>query len=140
MFLLKIVLILGMAYIGLTIEKSMYFGAKKEIILLASELRNNMTRAEEILWSKLRRQELNGAIFRRQHPIDIFLVDFYCHKHKLVIEIDGGVHELSEVRERDENQTCELENFGLKVIRFTNDEVFFESEMVLQRIKQHLKV
>jgi very-short-patch-repair endonuclease len=127
-----------MAYIGLSIEKNMYFGAKKELILLARELRNNMTRAEESLWSRLRRQQLGGEIFRRQHPIDIFIVDFYCHKHKLVIEIDGGIHEHPDIKERDDNRTFELENFGLKVIRFTNDEVLYEPEKVLLGIKQHL--
>jgi len=82
-----------------------------------------MTRAEKILWSKLRKKQIDGVIFRRQHPIDIFIVDFYCHKHQLVIEVDGGIHNLPGVSERDEGRTYELEKWGLKVIRFTNEEV-----------------
>jgi very-short-patch-repair endonuclease len=127
-----------MTYIGLTVEKSMYFGAKKELILMARELRKNMTRAEEILWSGLRRQQINGVVFRRQHSIDIFIVDFYCHKYHLVIEIDGGIHNDPDISERDENRTVELENFGLKVIRFTNESVIHDTENVIQLIKRNL--
>jgi very-short-patch-repair endonuclease len=127
-----------MVFIRLTIEKDMYFGAKKELILLARELRSELTKAQEIMWSHMRKQKLDGAIFRRQHPIDIFIVDFYCHKFKLVIEVDGGVHESPEIRERDVNRTYELENFGLKVIRFTNEEVIYETEKMLKTIKQYL--
>lgn len=129
-----------MTFIGLTIEKNMYFGAKKELILQARELRKDMTKAEEILWSHFRKQRLDGVIFRRQHPIDIFIVDFYCHKLKLVIEVDGSIHESREVKERDENRTYELENFGLEVIRFTNDEVINDTEKVLKAIKQYLPI
>jgi very-short-patch-repair endonuclease len=114
----------------------MYFGANKELILQARELRKDMTRVEAILWSFLRRQRVNGLIFRRQHPIDIFVVDFYCHKHKLVIEVDGGVHDLPEIIEKDENQTCELEQYGIRVIRFSNEEVITETEKVIEKIKK----
>jgi len=128
-----------MAFIGLTIEKNMYFGAKKDLILLSRELRKNMTKAEEILWSHLRKHKLEGVIFRRQHPIDIFIVDFYSHKYKLVIEVDGGIHERSDIKERDENRTSELENFGLKVIRFTNEELIHDIEKVLALIRIHIQ-
>jgi len=116
----------------------MYFGAKKELILQARELRKNMTGAEEILWSFFRKQQIDGNIFRRQHPIDIFIVDFYCHKRKLVIEVDGGIHDNPEISERDENRTYELENFGLKVIRFNNEAVINESVKVIESIKSQL--
>jgi very-short-patch-repair endonuclease len=124
-----------MSYIGRTIEKIMYFETKKELILLARELRKEMTRAEEILWLFLRNQKLNGVIFRPQQPIDIFVVDFYCRQYKLVIEVDGGIHEIPEIKERDENRTFELENLGLTVIRFTNDEIISETGKVLEAIK-----
>jgi very-short-patch-repair endonuclease len=127
-----------MAFIGLTREKNMYYGAKKELILQARVLRKEMTRAEEILWSFLRNQKLNGAIFRRQHPIDIFIVDFYCHKHKLVIEVDGSIHDLDVIAEKDENRTYELEQIGLRFIRFSNEEVLNETENVIKTIKVHL--
>ena len=128
-----------MVFIGLTREKNMYFGAKKELILQARELRKDMTNAEEILWSFLRKQQVEGNIFRRQHPIDIFIVDFYCHKHKLVIEVDGCIHDLPDILERDEGRTYELEQFGLKVIRFSNEEVINEIENVIETIKHHVR-
>jgi len=127
-----------MSFIGLSADKNMYFGAKKELILQARELRKNMTPAESILWSYLRKQQIERAIFRRQHPIDIFIVDFYCHKYKLVIEVDGGIHYNPEISERDEGRTAELENLGLKIIRFTNDAVINEAEKVINIIKLSL--
>jgi len=129
---------LFMSFIGLSADKNMYFGAKKELILQARELRKNMTPAESILWSYLRKQQIERAIFRRQHPIDIFIVDFYCHKYKLVIEVDGGIHYNPEISERDEGRTAELENLGLKIIRFTNDAVINEAEKVINIIKLSL--
>ncbi len=81
-----------MAYIGRTKERYMYYGAKKETFILARELRKSLTEAERVLWSKLRNKKIEGLIFRRQHPIDIYIVDFYCHKYKMVIEVDGEIH------------------------------------------------
>jgi very-short-patch-repair endonuclease len=133
----QILLFLNMAYIGRTIERDMYFGAKKDIILQARELRKDMTEAEEALWNRLRRKQINGFIFRRQHPIDIFIVDFYCHELKLVIEVDAGVHTNTEVAEYDIGREAEIEKFGLKIIRFTNNEVFNNSKSVIEKIKAH---
>ncbi|MCB8994734.1 MAG: endonuclease domain-containing protein [Bacteroidales bacterium] len=127
-----------MAFVGLTREKNMYFGASKELILQARELRKIMTKAEEVLWSYLRKQQLDGAIFRRQHPIDNFIVDFYCHKHKLIIEVDGGIHNKPEISERDKNRTAELENFGLIIIRFSNNDILYNTENVLNTIQKYL--
>jgi very-short-patch-repair endonuclease len=69
-----------MAYLGKTVEREMYFGAKPELFRLAKEMRNNPTDAEKILWEYLREFRSAGYTFRRQHPIDIFIADFYCHK------------------------------------------------------------
>ena len=77
---------------------------------------------------------MNGIRFRRQHPISKFIVDFYCHKAKLVIEIDGEIHHQKHQAEIDEGRTYELENLDLKIIRFTNDEVIFNIEKVLSKI------
>jgi very-short-patch-repair endonuclease len=68
--------------------KSMFYGADSKTFEAATILRKNMTLPELILWKKLRDKSLFKVKFRRQHPIDIFIVDFYCHKYKLVIEID----------------------------------------------------
>jgi len=72
----------------------MYYNAKPSIIGAARLLREKMTRSEEILWERLNRKQIQGLRFRRQHPIDIFIADFYCHRIRLVIEIDGEIHRL----------------------------------------------
>ena len=80
-----------------------------------------------------------GLKFRRQHPINIFIADFYCHKVKLVIELDGGIHKIEENREYDKGREAELEDLGLTVLRFTNKEVMNNIEKVVLRIKEYLK-
>ena len=118
----------------------MFFGATPEIFRRASELRKNMTEAEKILWSALRRKQLLNKRFRRQHPIDCFIADFYCHEAKLIIEVDGGIHQTVEQRERDEGRTFELEQYGLKVIRFTNERVLKDKKKVLEEIRKEVEV
>ena len=81
---------------------------------------------------RLRRRQVIGLKFRRQHPLGDFIVDFYCARRKLVIEIDGGVHEGQP--ERDEQRMSILEDQGYRVIRFDNTEVERDIEGVLQRI------
>ena len=61
---------------------------------------------------------------RRQHPVDIFVPDFYCHELKLAIEVDGKIHLSTEAREYDEGRSFELKNFGIKILRFTNGQIF----------------
>ncbi len=73
--------------------------------------------------------------FKRQHPILYFIADFYCHRAKLIIEVDGGYHNLQEQYIYDKNRDKELEEFGLKVIRFTNEQVFNDIENVLYVIE-----
>jgi very-short-patch-repair endonuclease len=93
-----------------------------------------MTEAEEILWEHLRNNKLNGLKFRRQHPLDIFIADFYCHQRKLIIELDGGIHDVLNQREYDEGRTFELEGKGFKILRFRNEEVIKDIDSVLYRI------
>jgi very-short-patch-repair endonuclease len=93
-----------------------------------------MTQAELVLWEYLRQHPL-GYKFRRQHPLGIYVVDFYCHKSKLVIEVDGSVHGEKEVREADIERQRQLELEGLKVIRYTNEEVLKTGEVVIEKIK-----
>ncbi|MHB9141850.1 MAG: endonuclease domain-containing protein [Paludibacter sp.] len=115
----------------------MFYGAKRTIFQNACELRKEMTPAEKLLWSRLNKSQF-GVRFKPQQPIDIFIADFYCHKYKLVVEVDGKIHESQ--KEYDENRTAELERFGLTVIRFTNDEVFNDIEKVIVEIKGYLKL
>lgn len=117
-----------------SIDRSMFYNASPEIFQRATDLRKNMTSAEKLLWNRISKSQIQGLRFKAQHPIDRFIVDFYCHKVKLVIEIDGEVHEMVEQAERDQGRTAELEAFGLKVLRFSNQEVFENLEDVLKTI------
>lgn len=81
------------------IHLPLFYGASPEIFRRAEILRNNMTGAEQMLWDKINYKQLKGYRFRRQHPINRFIADFYCHKAKLVIELDGNIHDKKEVAE-----------------------------------------
>ena len=118
-----------------TILPDMFYGAKRTIFQNAELLRKNMTPAEKCLWQRLNKNQL-GVRFKAQHPVDIFIVDFYCHKHKLVVEVDGKIH-LSQ-KEYDEGRTAELDRFDLKVIRFTNEEVLNKTDWVVEEIKKYI--
>jgi len=124
-----------MVYLGKTVEREMYFGAKPDLFRLANEMRNNPTNAEKKLWNQIRPFRSEGFVFRRQHPIGIFVADFYCHKLKLVIEVDGEIYDSEEAREHDDGRTDLLERFGLKVFRFTNEQVINNQDYVLGQIK-----
>ncbi len=115
----------------------MFYGASPLIFEKARELRNRMTGSEYSLWLCLKNKQL-GVKFRRQHPIAIYIVDFYCHELRLVIEIDGGIHELEDVRKADKEREENLKKLGLTVIRFTNNEVKTQTEKVLQIIRSHI--
>ncbi len=103
------------------------------------ELRNNLTPAEARLWSILKSKQLEGRKFRRQHSIDNFIVDFYCPKEKLVIELDGEVHNNPVSEEKDAQRDLILENYGITVLRFENKMVFEQQDMVLNAIKREFK-
>lgn len=115
-------------------KKRMFYGASNLIFEKAKVLRNNMTHAELVLWEYLRTHPL-GFKFRRQHPLGIFIVDFYCHKLKLVIEVDGNIHDSEEAQNRDKEREVAIVRDGLKMMRFKNDEVLKESQIVFQKIE-----
>jgi very-short-patch-repair endonuclease len=98
-------------------------------------LRKNGTKAEKILWQRLSNSQLNGLRFKRQHPISNFIADFYCHKCKLVIEIDGSYHEQDEQKKYDENRDQVMREFGLTILRFTNEDVIESLDEVISKIK-----
>ena len=91
-------------------EEKPWSREKTSSILLqnAGDLRNNLTEAEEVLWSFLRNRKLDGIKFRRQQPIEGFILNFYCNQSKLGIEIDGSIHSLREVAEYDAQRTTFL--------------------------------
>jgi cyclase len=114
-------------------KKGMFYKADPLIFSKARELRNKLTPAEQVFWLRLKEQ-FPEYKFRRQHPISIYIVDFYCHKLKLVIEIDGSVHDSEEAKLNDEKRQNDLENLNLTVIRFTNNQVKNEIELVIEKI------
>ncbi len=101
----------------------------------AKQNRSNPTEAEKIIWESIRASRL-GAKFRRQHPIYKYIVDFVCIEKKLIVEIDGKIHEFQ--KEADDFRTAELNRFGFRVIRFTNEEVVSALESVLSKIREEL--
>lgn len=107
----------------------------KEKLERARELRRDMTPAEKILWQELRADKL-GAHFRRQQIIAGFIVDFYCHRAALVVEVDGDVHDLQQ--EEDARREKALSELGLRTIRFRNDEVVRKLSAVVGKIKEQL--
>ncbi|MEW6240397.1 MAG: endonuclease domain-containing protein [Chloroflexota bacterium] len=94
-----------------------------------------MTPAEKILWEELRANKL-GVHFRRQQVIQGFIVDFYCHKAALVIEVDGDVHDLQ--KEEGERREKVLSEMGLRIVRFGNDEVGRELSAVVGKIRESI--
>jgi very-short-patch-repair endonuclease len=100
------------------------------------ELRHELTQAEKFLWAELRNRKLKGLKFRRQHPIDTFVLDFYCHERKLAIELDGSIHDGKLNKEYDEARTAMLGGLGIYTLRFRNDEVINNIESVLRKINE----
>ncbi|HEY4784412.1 MAG TPA: endonuclease domain-containing protein [Bacteroidales bacterium] len=117
-----------------TIQYSMYYGASPDIFRKAKELRKKETDAEKILWNRINNNQILGLNFRRQHPVNQFIVDFYCHGIKLVIEVDGGIHDLPDNKVYDLARSEILEKFGLRVIRFRNDDIIQSIDQVIQTI------
>jgi very-short-patch-repair endonuclease len=104
----------------------------REMDKRARELRRNLTPAEKMLWRELRTNKFHGIHFRRQQIIERFIVDFYCHKFALIMEIDGGIHEIQ--REHDAERETYLKNRGLRILRFSNEDVINNLPAVLQKI------
>lgn len=104
------------------------------MIGLAQNLRKNQTKAESFLWELLRRKQLNNLKFRRQHPIWDYIADFYCPEKKLVIELDGSIHNNKEQKEHDQLRDAIMQQHNITVIRFTNNDVFEKIENILQTI------
>jgi len=101
-------------------------------------LRKNMTDAERLLWSKIRNKQVGGMQFYRQKVIGDYIVDFYCHTARLVLEIDGGQHFLDDAIEMDGLREMYLKHLGLRVLRFTNLEVMKNTEGVIEEILRFL--
>ena len=102
-------------------------------------LRNNMTKAEVLLWIQLRKKQILGQRVLRQYGIGRYIVDFYIPKIKLAIEVDGATHETEEERRRDAKRQSELESLGVTVVRFTNMEIYSTMGDVLNDIRSKVR-
>ena len=119
-------------------DEGMWKGAPAESFSKAQFLRTVMTKAEVLLWEKLKNNQFDGLKFRRQHPVHFYIADFYCHKYKLVIELDGDYHFTQDQMKKDHERTRMLEENGLTVIRFKNEMIETSIDEVLASI--HSKV
>lgn len=106
---------------------------QKRLQEVAKQLRTHSTKAEEHLWKYLRSKRLNGIKFRRQHPLFTYIIDFYSHEYKLIIEIDGSSHDHKFTR--DAIRDGFFERNGYTILRFTNEQVLFNMKYVLSIIK-----
>ncbi|WP_136524215.1 endonuclease domain-containing protein [Geomonas ferrireducens] len=104
------------------------------LLKAARTLRQHMTDAEQLLWFCLRRKQVDGFRFRRQHPFGKYVLDFYCPEARLAVELDGGQHNLTKNALRDQGRTDFLEAQGVFVLRVWNNEVFSNLEGVLEEI------
>jgi very-short-patch-repair endonuclease len=105
----------------------------------ARHLRKNVTNAEQKIWFYLRRNQLSNLYFRRQTPVGPYILDFYCHELGLAIELDGGQHDDDQHRTRDAHRTQWLQQQGIFVIRFWNNDVMRNIEGVLQMLSVHIE-
>ena len=100
----------------------------------ARQLRTESTDAESLLWRLLRNRQIAGAKFRRQVPVPLYILDFYCYEAKLAIELDGGQHYAPAAQEKDARRSEHIEACGIEVLRFWNNVVLRETEAVLEVI------
>jgi len=125
-----------MAYIGRNREPAFQFNADQTTSDLAKVLRRKMTKSEKILWQRLITNKIAGLKFRRQHPIKYYIADFYCHKVRLVIEVDGPIHDRIDHREHDQQRDGVIKDFGITILRFSNDEIRYHLNQVLKKIEE----
>jgi len=105
---------------------------------MARELRNNQTAAEQELWNRIRNKQLGGYRFLRQYAINRYIADFYCSKVKVVVEVDGRIHDSEDKKEYDKIREEIIKMHGIRIIRFTNDEIMNDLEDVLKRLSEYL--
>jgi very-short-patch-repair endonuclease len=118
--------------------EGMFAGAAAEVRKFAMQLRANTTDSEDKLWDYLKTKPLDLK-FRRQHPFNLFVLDFYCHKLRLVIEVDGGYHFTRLQQEKDRNRTLEISKYKVDVIRFTDMEVIDDYQSTIEKIDSILR-
>jgi very-short-patch-repair endonuclease len=112
----------------------------KNLKPFARNLRSNMTDAERLIWSKIRRKQLGDFQFYRQKNIGHYIVDFYCSKGKLIVEIDGGQHYETDGMIKDRERDLYLQMLGFTVLRFSDIDVLKNIDGVIERIFEHLEI
>lgn len=117
----------------------MFYGALPSVFAKARYLREHGTEAENILCMHIGQKQIRNLKFRRQHPISCFIADFYCHEAKIVIEVDGSIHDLDENKEYDIVREEYVVDLGIKVIRFTNEEVLKNIDGVVKRVDEFVE-
>jgi len=120
-------------------DNSMFKGAPTSSFEKARWLRKNMTLAEKMLWKRLKNKQVQGYRFRRQHPIHLFIVDFYCHELGLIIEVDGEYHNKKEQLKKDRERTELLKFQDLNLLRFTNKMVLSDLDKVMEEINEFIQ-
>lgn len=115
-------------------QQSMFYGSSPIIFENAKRLRNQPTPSEIVFWNLLK-QYFPNYRFKRQHPVSQYIADFYCHKLKLVIEIDGGIHLSEEAKNNDKLRDEFMQSLSLNIVRFPNEEVCKNSEMVIEKLR-----
>lgn len=113
-----------------------YRWLKDEEKVRIHEFRDNPTPAEKALWDTLKNKRIKGFKFRRQHKIGQFIVDFYCHNAGLIIEVDGGIHEKR--KSEDQVRSRFFRTLGLRVIRFSNEEILTSIQVIKQKIENYI--
>ena len=113
---------------------------KKSLKEIRRNLRQEATRAEDFLWQHIRNRKLNQLKFKRQHSIGNYIVDFYCASKRLVIEVDGEVHTLSDQIEKDKSRDQNFKEMDFKILRFSNEEVLLKINFVKQEILKHTQI
>ena len=105
---------------------------------LARRLRNNSTKSEIKLWQCLKGKQMHGYDFHRQKPIGNFILDFFCHELMLGIELDGITHHFEDVQIRDKIKESKLNDLGITVLRFKDEDVYYRIEDVLEAIERYV--
>ena len=102
-------------------------------------LRTHCTRAEQVLWLSLKHRQVLGCKFRRQHGVGKYVLDFFCPELLLAIEVDGASHESREKRAHDEQRQAEMEQKGIRFLRFTDDQVLSNCDEVVKAIETEIR-
>src|SRR5687768_10291512 len=121
------------------LQPALFYNASNDTFMKARLVRKRMTASEKLLWEILRRNSVKGFYFRSQHPILIYIADFYCHKVKLVVELDGEIHNLDEAKRHDASRDEMMKGQGITVLRFKNEQVFESLDSVVMEIEKYLK-